>query len=450
MAFCTSAYGQVFFYFEAKVLTADKKPLTYNIFLNSKWDGSAAARINFKDPATGKSRLVKLSLVDNDFPDASDTDKVVNLLPFGDAYDESDKPEKNFMFPRFQFTKTKSYGNLVGAAAKVYFSYNNKQWYAPISSTYQEFEYRTDGPAGLKTQALVKRFFNKNEAFYQGYFNMNNPKFTADEKRRKMFFLFIAATDDPKIGITTQIDLIHFQDFLLSVDGGTPLNPDRLGFTISSDEVSGKNFTKKAVNNAIDKLKPGPRDIVFIYYSGHGFRYSDDTSKYPRIALVANGSQSPDNDNIAVEDIYKRVLKKGARVTIVLADCCNENYGSSPREGKSQPQYANAPAYTPMNYTNARALFLPSKPVAILACAAEKDQLAAGNVQLGGFFTHFIYTELRNSIYDRYGYAEASWTRILNNAKEYTRRQALTADCKGGPCDGDRSLQRPLFIVTTK
>jgi hypothetical protein len=434
---CSSVYGQTFFNFQSNLRTAENKPLAYDIFLNVKGDGTAAARVAFKDPVTGKSRMVKVNLVDNTFPDRSDTDKVVNLLPFGDAYNENNAPEKGFLTPRFQFNKTNTYSGLADATAKVYYSFNNKQWYEPIANTYQIIPY------GTQLAQFVKRFFYKNEEFYQSFFSVAVPLLTAKEKGRKLFLIAIAATDDPKIGETTRTDLISVQGFF----------PDQIwrwGVDFHYKEITGKDFTKKAVNAAIDNLKPGPKDIIVLYYSGHGFRYTDDTSKYPRLALVSSGSQSPDNDNLSLEDIYKRILTKKALVSIVLADCCNQDYGSSPPVGKVQQKNAASPGSpTPLNLVNWRALFLPDKPLSILACAAEKDQLAAGNELLGGFFTHFMQNEMQKSLVGTFNYGESSWTSILNNAKEYTRRQALTAECKDGPCDGDRSLQQPEFKVTS-
>jgi hypothetical protein len=430
--------GQTLFNFQSNLRTANNKPLAYNIFLFVNWDGTAAARIAFKDPVTGKNRIVKLSLIDNKFPDNSDTDKVVNLMPFGDVFNENDRPEKSIVVPRFQFIKPVNYEGISTAAAKVYYSYDNKQWFAPISNTAKVL---TDQK---ETTALVKLFFDKSEQFYHYYLNVGVPPIVRKEMGRKLFLITVAATEDPKIGLSTQRDLMSIQGFY-------PDEIKAMGIDLHRTELIGKDFTKHAVNVAINNLKPGPKDIVMFYYSGHGFRYTDDTSKYPRIALVASGSQSPDNDNLSLEDIYKRILKKRAWVSIVLADCCNEDYGSSPPIGPVQEKPEAAPGEpTAVNLLVWRSLFLPDKPLSVLACAAEKNQLAAGNEKLGGFFTHFMQTELQKGFYGKYSNYESSWVRILNNAKEYTRRQALTADCvPGGPCDGDRSLQRPAFKVVS-
>src|SRR5580698_9105656 len=73
---CTNGYGQTYFYIQSELHTADNKPLAYNIFLNVASDGTASARIAFKDPVTGKNRLVKQNYVDNDFPESSYADSI--------------------------------------------------------------------------------------------------------------------------------------------------------------------------------------------------------------------------------------------------------------------------------------------------------------------------------------------------------------------------------------
>ena len=436
MALCIGSKGQGLFYVESKLHTADHKPLSYRILLKMNYDGSAAARITFKDPVTGKKRLIRQSYVDNDFPDNSYLDSITYLMPFGNAYAEDDAPEKNFVTPRFQFKKTKTLV-LADGKVNVFYSYNNQQWFLPDSNTVQEESYQDL----VKSKAFVQQFYKQDDPFYKGIFHIKSRRLTAAEARSKIFLLAIAATNDPQIGITTQIDLQNIRSvFATNADNW------RIGFQYQ--EISGGNYTKKAVDDAIDHLKPRPNDIVIVYYSGHGYRYSNDISPFPRMALVANPSQNPDSVNLRVEDIYNRILKKGARVNIVLADCCNENYGAAPPLGPTQPFTAPMAGGPPtLNLDNFRALFLPSHPLSVLACAAEKNQLAAGNDHLGGFFTSFVVSGLVSSLYGDPWYSESSWTMILNNAREYTRRQALTAPCNSGPCDGDRSLQRPEFKV---
>ena len=429
MVVCTSSYGQMY-YLQYKLQTADKKPLAYDIFLNIVLSGNSSARIAFKDPVTGKDRLVKLNYVDNNFPDP-DTDKVSYLMPFGNAFDENDKPVNGFIMPWFQFNKSDIF-TMSGAVIKAYI---NKQS-APLAGSYHEVEL-------AEIKALTKRFYGKNEAVYKGIFGIPTLPLRATEKGSNLYLIAIAATEDPNIGQTTLKDLENIQ--ILFSDGASVLT-----FNFKYTEISGKNFTNQAVNDAIDKLKPRPQDIVMVYYSGHGFRYTNDVSPFPRMALVPSPDKNPDTENLSVEDVYTRVLKKGARVTIVLADCCNENYGVAPPLGEVKPYPEPLAGLPKLNIDNFRSLFLPKQRISLLACAADKTQLAAGDANLGGFFTSYTVSELRKSLYGAQGDGESSWAMIINNSKEYTRRKALTVVCKEGPCDAnDRDIQTPAMKLVS-
>jgi len=433
---CSYGYGQIFYYAESKLHTADNKPLAYHVFLRVAGDGnSASARVAFKDPVTGKSRLVKQNLVYNNFPDDFDKDSIVYFVPFGDAFDENDQPEKNFIIPMFRFDKSKV-EYLADAPITVSYSFNNKNWFAPDSGSIVS-KSRQDL---VSQKALVKQFFREDEDFYKDLYNIPAKYLIPFEEKRSVFVITVAATDDPEIGKTTTTDLQNAEQVFFAA-----FYPFKFHYT----KITGTNFTKNAVNKAIAQLKPGPKDVVIFYYSGHGFRYNEDVSSYPRMALVANANQSPDAANLALEDVYNRILKRGALVTIVLADCCNEKYGAAPPKGPSPlPQGGVPPPPPSLDLNNFRPLFMPAKRIRVIACAAEKDQLAGGNEGLGGFFTHFFTDELSKSVFGPAGDGEASWARMLNNVKEYTRRQALTAPCNEGPCDQGRCLQQPEAEVT--
>lgn len=437
MFLCTGSYGQLFFYVTSKLHTPDNKPLTYEIFIKMDVYGSiASARTAFKDPVTGKSRVVKQNYVYNSFPNKSYIDNTVYMMPFGNALNEDGQPEKNFVTPRFQFNKPKTMA-LYDATVTVYYSFNNKDWFAPQSSSFKTIAYQDL----IHQKTFVKEFYKENEHFYKDLFNIPTQRLTNAELKRNIFLIAVAATNDPEIGSTTQLDLQNVETFgYLSFSK----------FNFHYIEISGAAFTKNAVNAAIDKLRPGPEDAVIFYYSGHGFRYNEDVSAYPRMALVANPSQSPDEANLSLEDVYNSLLKKGAMATIVLADCCNDKYGAKPPVGPSPPEVeANQGTPPPMNPDNFRTLFIPKHPLHVLACAAEINQLAGGNQVLGGFFSNFIIAELQKSLFadNSIGDGESSWDMILNNTKEYTRRQALTAPCNDGPCYQGRCLQQPDFMV---
>jgi hypothetical protein len=205
--------------------------------------------------------------------------------------------------------------------------------------------------------------------------------------------------------------------------------------------VSGDAFNIANTQRVIDTIKPAAPDIVFFYYTGHGFRYADDVSKYPRISFRTNNLQIRSQNNLAVEEVYKKLLAKRARVTIVISDCCNEKIDAAVPFGMDllRPR-ATGTEGLKLNYDNFRKLFLPTQNTSIIIGSASANQLAAGNPNMGGFFTNFFKAELIKSLYSNTG--ESTWLRISLSATESTRKQSLTALCKTTPNVNGRCVQR--------
>ena len=153
------------------------------------------------------------------------------------------------------------------------------------------------------------------------------------------------------------------------------------------------------------------------------------------MSLRTNPDQDIDKNNLSVEDVYKQILKLGARVNMVLTDCCNQDIGANSPVGrdvlKTRGGGYNATAQS-LNMDNCNALFFSKQPVSIIASSAQINQLATGNPALGGFFTYYFKGLLEKSLYS---YDKSnSWFRILLDAKEKARWQALSALCGAGRC----------------
>lgn len=425
MFFYTNCYSQSYFYFETTISTTSNKPLSYYIFLTTDADGTAAGRILFKDPATGENKLVKQNFIDSSATTANDTtgDKQKYLVPFGNAYHADDTVDPTFIKPRFVFLKQVANNEIFYVPSGIEYTFDKVKWQPAVLTVNQQKSY----PELAGQKDLVSLFYSREDSFYKYLFDIDTRGLNNIDKKTKLYLITVANTNDPKIGITSQKDFGKITATFKQMAAG-------LGISILSKEISAIGFNKKAVNDAIDTwLKPTPLDIVVLYYSGHGFRYSNDASKYPRMSLRTGPQQDLDLNNMGIEEAYNRILKKGARVNIVLGDCCNEDIGAPVPVGKL-PLKTRDPGTEglKLNIDNCKALFFPNHPLSILACAAEVGQLATGNPELGGFFTNFLQLQLVKSLYGNEG--ESSWLRILLNAKEGTRRQALTALCGDGRC----------------
>ncbi len=290
--------------------------------------------------------------------------------------------------------------------------------------------------AELATQPqLIRYFFSREDPFYTYLFMPDTRGLSNMELKSRMFLIVVANTLDDSIGVTCQKDLI-------SVTGMFTRMTKELGIHLMSKTIFSTDLSKKAVNEAIDTwLQPSALDIVVFYYTGHGFRYANDASKYPRMSLRINGNGDIDQNNLLVEDVYNRIVKKGARVNIVLSDCCNENIGVPVPVGKLPLTTKDVGiAGRRLNIASCKALFFPNHPQTVLSCAAEANQRSVGNPAKGGFFTYYFLEELTKSLYGNGG--EQRWLPILVNAKKN-----ITYWATSGLCGSSRCVQRPEIKV---
>jgi hypothetical protein len=100
-----------------------------------------------------------------------------------------------------------------------------------------------------------------------------------------------------------------------------------------SIEVMGSDYSKDNVVKTIANFNPGPNDIVIFYYSGHGYRYDDQVSDWPRMAL-SNTYQTKEelhaNSLSLDDDVYKPLAAKNPHLLLVIGECCNTSVGTTP------------------------------------------------------------------------------------------------------------------------
>lgn len=155
--------------------------------------------------------------------------------------------------------------------------------------------------------------------------------------------------------------------------------------------ISGRDFTKDNVTQAVRNLSPGPNDVVVFVYSGHGFRWSNQVSSYPSIDLRYSNYQSISKENsYELEDIYNIIKAKGARLNLVIGDCCNSDVGISERGG--EPTLASR-FYFQGKLARLRKLFIESRGDLIVA-AARPNETSCGNSRDGGYFLSSFFSSM--------------------------------------------------------
>ena len=414
-------FGQSYYYFENRLPVTDSITFTYFTFLTVAADGSATARINYADPIAGENRLIELQLVDSILPVANATGCKKYLVAQGEPVLIMGNATVGFLLPRIVFERQSNCSDSFYTPLAIDYQYANREWRTAKMIAQQEKTYEEL----VKEKDFVSYFFNSGDEFYH-YLYDEKTRTPPVQRLEKLYLVVVANTLDPSIGITSQRD---YENITLTF---TRLAKD-LGIPLIATPIIGRAFNKKGVEQVLAKLKPAPIDIVIFYYSGHGFRYANDISKYPRISMRTSSTQQLQQNNLSIEAIHQQVVKKGAKVSIVLSDCCNEDIGAPVPVGRELLRTRRGGvSATTLNMANCNALFFPAQPVSILTSSAEVNQLATGNPVMGGFFTCFFNILLNESLY---GFQQSnSWLRLLLAAKEKARWQALSAMCGSNRC----------------
>lgn len=273
------------------------------------------------------------------------------------------------------------------------------------------------------TEELVSEFFKPEEEFYQALYPSGNVRPVAPQPAGNvtMHLIIVADTQDGEIGVSCERDRLRMQRHFKDIAGF-------LGVGFRPESIAGEDFTKQRVSAALQKLQPGPQDIVVFYYTGHGFYNTQSASKYPHMALRQSINDALPANSLGVEDVYRQIVAKGARFNLVLSDCCNNDPNSLPAVGpalsttKSGGSLWHKPAMM--------ALFLPQQRTSLLLTAASQGELATSNPIFGGFFSYHFKASLDHYASPFYSMQNIGWDRILKEATASTVKLANRAKCE--------------------
>jgi hypothetical protein len=198
---------------------------------------------------------------------------------------------------------------------------------------------------------------------------------------------------------------------------------DALGIPFKSYQVAGKDFIKDNVINTLNALNPGKNDIVVCIYRGHGFRWSNQTETWPQLDIRSSSYiRLNESTTVSLSEMYNKVIAKGARLNIVLADCCNNDVGMSQVTSNNFLVMQGNNNY---DMQKLKDLFMNSKGN-LLSCAASPGEFSWVSSVNGGFFTSSFLQALREEI----SYLKndtADWTDITTNTINGAR--AKTKSC---------------------
>lgn len=100
-----------------------------------------------------------------------------------------------------------------------------------------------------------------------------------------------------------------------------------IGYELHPVVIAHDQFSLPNLQSNLLDLQTGAEDIIVFYYFGHGFRYTNDASRYPTCFIGKNGVDQPKEVAWPLTDIYQGLIQKKARLTLVFAECCNNEIG---------------------------------------------------------------------------------------------------------------------------
>jgi hypothetical protein len=287
------------------------------------------------------------------------------------------------------------------------------------------------------TEDFVLEFFTKEDEFYINRFATEVRTLTDAQKKTRLFLILVANTEDITIGKTCLVD----KDATYKVFSQVA---EFLEIQFVPTVIDGKTFSKANVEKAINGIRPSPSDIVVFYYSGHGFNYDKEGYRFPYLDLRDKSFQIFGGQyTLNIESIYQKIKAKGARMNLVLSDCCNND--PSQAANISTDAASTRTSSIGWDMDNCRNLFMNPQRISILMTAAQKGELSAGNSNDGGIFTFNFRQSLEK--YLKPFTNTVTWKELADAAKKQTIVKANHTWCRMPDNTRKVCVQNPVFKI---
>ena len=407
--------------------------INYNALLVSYENGSGLLRVRYEEPAISEDVVVETDVEEMVFTDEKgleDTAKMV--LKTSNPRIISGQQNITPILPIFIFSYNSGTGFIEPSGIADPFAARI------ITNPQTTFTSRLIENTAL-TKRFVLQYFNEGDDFYKELFKPVNRGLSPVEKNTKIILLAVANTLVPDIGPSGTKNLDRIVNTFGKLAGDLGLHMDTI-------IIAGKVYNRKNVLKAIDQLRPAPNDIVVFYYSGHGFRKSEDsTRKFPYMDLRSDSMQNHLLHALNIEDVFETIRKKrsGSGFNLVLSDCCNSDVldvnpiGSKPLKKKSSG--------VKWDENNFRELFLNKTSMSVLATAADNGQKAACNLSFGGFFSYYFLQNMENNCSKLQ--RNASWHVVMADTKKQTLFKARHTYCRKPHIPENICFQIPAYRI---
>lgn len=255
--------------------------------------------------------------------------------------------------------------------------------------------------------------------------NTNLIDIPKEDQRPKLHLLAAMDTRDRFLGQGAQAALQVIQDQFSAA-------AKSIGYDYQTSILSGEAFQKANLETQLSQLTVNDQDIIVFYYFGHGFRYTNHATRFPSCFVGKNGIDHPDKAAYALTDIYQSLVEKKARLTLVFAECCNNEIGiPAPIDSyvASRPMSVNF-----ASKDRYKSLFLGNRG-SILLASSDQGQ-ASWATSTGGYFLDSFMDAFQYQV-NTNNTKPVSWNSLLEDTKLRVKKVAGSKN----------RVQEPIFTI---
>lgn len=270
------------------------------------------------------------------------------------------------------------------------------------------------------------------------------PSYAQSSSRPTLHTIIFALTNDSKIGHACAADFEKAEMLMDNISYALSEDYDNTGDDL---HFYGEDCNADKVREVIKNLDCGPNDIVIFFYSGHGARWSTDTSKFSRLAFSSGNS----SDWIPVTQIDKELAAKAPKGIYIFTQCCNVTGYFTSKTNENNPLQLLSSGGSIIGNTeiaNIKKMFT-SEHQRVVSTSSRPDEyswvpskpLDDSRATKAGYYVDALYTSLNRAFS---GVESNDWNSILNQTEIRTVNSLRGIhDEHGNPC-----MQHPIYIVS--
>lgn len=171
-----------------------------------------------------------------------------------------------------------------------------------------------------------------------------------------------------------------------------------LNLPLNKKVLTGKTLSSRSFFQILDQMPIQKDDILFLFYSGHGFRERNKESPFPYLHLLAT------REALDMDLVIDKIRKKRFHFALIVADTCNNIVNEHDSDEKAHlhiPFRGNGDIQCQL-----KPLFMGMR--GIMAIASSSPGQVSWASPKGGYFILAFLDALHHS-------KASSWQMILNN-----------------------------------